>query len=153
MNKQKLVEDLYKKISQKENFGVFGTISLAINPKNFKGNLSEKIEIKKRDFNPADNNKYAFFLHIGCSIPNIPDAIEFYFCGSECWIFTSFLATGNRGMEGHPFVLGWFHFLEKNGYEPERVGLDGSGNYTFLSIADAISLLNAWIDWMDEYSV
>lgn len=127
---------------------------MAIHTENFKKELPDNIKVEKRVFNPAENERYKFFLLISFKpkIPGVIEAVDFHFCNSECLISTWFLTTGNEKMVDHPFVLSWLRFIEKNGYKPEDFGLDGHGNFRFIPVKEGISFLMKWIDWVILYS-
>jgi hypothetical protein len=152
--KKKLIQDVLQKIETKKNYGVFGNVSIFINPENFKEELSDsKIETKK--FNPAEDRKYKFFLHISFE-PNTPEigcgsALDFHFCRTECWISTWFYGPAKKEMENHPFILSWFRFLTINGYS-QKCGLDGSCNYEILTIKEGKKFLKKWLNWVRLYS-
>ncbi|MEI6775083.1 MAG: hypothetical protein WCL18_10360 [bacterium] len=152
-NKKQLIEEIYGKISAKESYGIFGKVSLSIHPENFKEELPNAIRIKKEVFNPAEDQKYRFFLHVTfeSTNPNIGKAVRFHFCGSQCWISTWFRVTSEERIIDHPFVISWFRFLERNGYNTDNCGLNGSCNYEFLPIEEGITFLKKWIDWAVFY--
>lgn len=157
-NKKQLISNIFDKLSLKENYGIFGDIAISIHTENFKEKLPDKIpaniKVKKDIFNPAENEKYKYFLLISfkSKIPGVGEAIDFHFCNSECAISTWFLCTGDKKMEHHPFALSWFRFIEKNGYKTEDFGLDGHGNFRFIPTKEGISFLMRWIDWVILYS-